>query len=631
MRNIKKILFSIVMIFFVCTVFIIPALSDSSVNMSWSKNFGGNDYDSAWQLIKTSDDGFVIVGTYEYYGSEERDAWLSKTNEDGTELWNTKIGNSVTLEDGYSVYERSNGDLVICGTTSEGEEDYSLDGFIYRTDSGGGGGFKYTFGGNDQNDYLTKIIESNDGHLVTVGNKNGNLWLLKVEPTWCNKDWERLFTDAKHGYDLHQTSDNGFIIVGIDQSNHICLIKTDDSGNEEWTKTLTSSGTQYSMALDITYDGGYIVSGWSSSSGNKDDFDVILIKTDSNGNIEWQQTFGGSKYEDVYDLIETSDRGFILACNSESYEEGQKIPLLIKTDSNGNKEWEKTFGGQSYDFISSIVQDDNGDYYVAGNTGEYTNKPYQDIWLLKFSESSSEIFYKPTITIDTPNDNQEVSGTIRISGTASDDERLSYSIIQIDTDHWFRPSGTSESWYWDLDTTELSNGMHTISAKSYDGEYYSEVKSVGIIVQNEVVTVENEIPTIGFIYPNADGYPVNPNSKLYIKGEADDPENNIEKIELKFDNDEWFEVTNISKKSATTYSFYLNYDIPNVSTGTHSLKARCYDGSAFSNISTRLINVKLKTSTEESSPSSSTPGFEILLVLLAIIVSILYLRKENKK
>jgi len=594
--------------------------ADSTFNLDWSTSFGGSDYDSAYQVIETSDGGYVIIGTYEYYGSEERDAWIIKTNENSLELWERKIGEPGFYEDGYSIAEASDGDLIICGITTEGDESYDLDGFLFKTDSGGGSGLKYTFGQSAVQDYFNKVIESNDGHFVVVGSTNGKLWLVNVEPTWCNIDWEKSFNTVNHGYDIQQTADNGYIILGINSENQICLIKTNSNGEEQWMKTLTDEGTHYTISLDVTSDGGYIVSGWVTTTDTSG-YDALLIKTDDVGQIEWTKTYGGSDYEDCYDVIQTDDGGYLLACNSKSYVDSYKIPLLIKTDSNGVKEWEKTFGGQPYDSLTSLIESSDNDYILTGQTGDI-EIPYADVWLLKFTGDSLPIENESVPTIDNLVDNQEINGTIKIRGTASLDE-LEYTVIQIDEGHWLHVGGR-DSWSYTLNTTELSNGLHSFSVKSYfEGGVFSSIVTVSFLVNNEIDSNLAKL-TLEFLMPTEEGMTVF--DSTYISGKAYNTEYRILEVELMYDNEPWHKVED-TKRFGNMTTFNDHWNMRDLDLGKHTIYARCTNGDVFSDVYS--INVTLKERTSGNIDSTSTPGFEMIFLITCIFLIVVNKRKNH--
>jgi hypothetical protein len=110
-----------------------------------------------------------------------------------------------------------------------------------------------------------------------------------------------------------------------------------------------------------------------------------LIKTDGTGNMQWNKTYGGTGMDHFYSLVETSDGGYALGGYTNSFGAGSTDFWLIKTDANGNMEWNQTYGGAEYDLVSSLVETVDGGYALAGYTTSYGAGPW-NFWLVKTDE-----------------------------------------------------------------------------------------------------------------------------------------------------------------------------------------------------------------------------------------------------
>jgi hypothetical protein len=171
---------------------------------------------------------------------------------------------------------------------------------------------------------------------------------------------------------------------------------------ETWERTYGGSGTDQGRSVQQTNDGGYVIAGWTNSVG-AGDYDVYLIKTDGAGNQIWEKTFGGVGSDRGHKVKQTSDLGYIILAETESFGNGKVDSpdiWLIKTDSFGNKQWDKTFGGNYDDYGSGIEQTADGGYILAGSTRLNESSPRQAyvvrtqpngnlIWEKRFEESTA--------------------------------------------------------------------------------------------------------------------------------------------------------------------------------------------------------------------------------------------------
>jgi hypothetical protein len=187
---------------------------------------------------------------------------------------------------------------------------------------------------------------------------------------------------------LQETDDGGYILVGNSASrgegSDLFLIRTDSMGNSTWTRTWGGSGEDAGYFVQKTRDGGFIVTGSTKSYSMGEEL-LWLLKTDSNGNLSWEKTFGGfvsSAGDGGWSVNETLDGGYIVTGYTQSQGNGRKDLWLLKTDGQGNKIWDRTFGGRDDDVGMSVLQSRDGGYIVAGRTASFT-KGGDDIWLLK--------------------------------------------------------------------------------------------------------------------------------------------------------------------------------------------------------------------------------------------------------
>jgi hypothetical protein len=147
-------------------------------------------------------------------------------------------------------------------------------------------------------------------------------------------------TNNEWAYSVQQTSDGGYIVAGYTRSfgaggADFFVVKTDSNGNIIWAKTYGGTGDDTAWSVQQTSDGGYIVAGHTRSFG-VGNLDVFLIKTDANGDVQWAKTYGGAGDDRAFSVQQTSDGGYIVAGRTSSFGAGGDDAFLVKTDANGN-------------------------------------------------------------------------------------------------------------------------------------------------------------------------------------------------------------------------------------------------------------------------------------------------------
>jgi hypothetical protein len=252
--------------------------------------------------------------------------------------------------------------------------------------------FAKTYGGTDD-DVARFVQQTSDGGYIVVGETNSfgagsyDIFLLKTD-AYGNLQWAKTYGGDSYdfAYSVQQTSDSGYMVVGhigvlFGDYMDIFLIKTDAYGNVIWAKTYGGANYDYAYSVRQTSDGGYIVAGgtWSFGAGI---FDIFLIKTDENGNIQWAKTYGGTREDYGFSVQQTSDGGYIVMGHTISFGAGYDDIFLIKTDANGNVQWAKTYGGTSDDLVRFVRQTSDGGYIVVGETYSF-GAGYSDIFLIK--------------------------------------------------------------------------------------------------------------------------------------------------------------------------------------------------------------------------------------------------------
>jgi hypothetical protein len=364
--------------------------------MQWQKTYGGASSDTGESIVQTGDGGFAITGGTWSFGAGDYDVWLIKTDANGNMQWNKTYGGT-KMDYPYSMVQTGDGGFAITGATeSFGAGDWDV--WLVKTDSGGNIQWNKTYGGAKW-DCGESVFQTADGGYTIAGNTlsfgigDSAAWLIKTDSSG-NAQWNKTYEGTENDYvdAAAKTADGGYALIGGRNSSgagnfDVWLIKTDANGNMQWNKTY--GGTSYDVGYSIiqTSDGGYTIIGYTNSSG-AGDYDFYLIKTDASGNAQFNKTYGGTNRDFGSSVVQTSDGGYTIVGRTTSFGAGGFDMLLIKTDSGGNMQWNKTYGGTSWDSGDSMVRTADGGYAIAGVTESF-GAGNADMFLVKVIEASS--------------------------------------------------------------------------------------------------------------------------------------------------------------------------------------------------------------------------------------------------
>jgi hypothetical protein len=204
--------------------------------------------------------------------------------------------------------------------------------------------------------------------------------------------FQRTFGNNVHFSDVQQSSDNGFILTGIINSAdaNVLLLKLDTIGNIQWAKSFDAISNDNGYCVRQTTDGGYIICGLDNGAVGIT-VDSYLIKTDANGNLQWSKSFGGDSL-DLFSCVRQSiDGGYIAAGATNSL--GSVRSYLIKTNSTGDMQWSKTYGGNFHTEFFSVDPTSDGGYILSG-TVDSTGIQYGDVYLLKIDSGGNPLWSK---------------------------------------------------------------------------------------------------------------------------------------------------------------------------------------------------------------------------------------------
>jgi hypothetical protein len=412
--------------------------------------FGGTEEDYLFNAVVTADGGLLLAGssssgvsgnkTSPAYGNH--DYWLVKLDANWNQVWDESYGGAgeevvnllqPTPDGGYLLAGYSNSG--ISGNKTNANFSSLNDYWLVKVDADGNKLWERNFGGLSS-DLLYTIVPSGDsnyllggvsfsgisGNKTNVAGGNGDYWLVKVDGQG-NKLWDRAYggTGSDFLLSVVPSGDGGFLLGGYSGSdvsgnktnasfglNDFWVLKIDSNGNKLWEREYGGSDQDVLHWIVPTTNGGFFLAGYSLSppSGNKTSTnygaaDYWLVKIDGNGNVLWDKTYGGDGSDYLYTAVATGDGGLMLGGASASGVSGNKASIayggfdywLVRVDADGNKLWDKTFGGSGDDYIFGLTALTNGEYIVAGHSasdvsGDKTVPGFglPDYWLLRVSE-----------------------------------------------------------------------------------------------------------------------------------------------------------------------------------------------------------------------------------------------------
>jgi len=363
------------------------AAQPQAPEIEWSRTYGGSGDDECSSIQPTADGGYVLAGATNSFGAGDYDAWLLKTDADGDSLWSRTYG-GIGNDYCAAAYQTADGGYVLCGGTDSygaGSHDF----WLVRTTAGGDSLWSRTFGGAGW-DICYGMQQTADGGFVLAGWTNSiggqrDFWLVKADEDGDSL-WSRVFGGAQSDecHAIVRTLDGGYLLVGETSSfgaggQDFWAIKTNADGDSAWSRVYGGIASDACWSADQAADSGYVLAGWTWSSGPGDDF--WLVKTDSGGHSLWSRRFGGMGSDVCQSIIQTTD-GYILGGYTFSFGAGDCDAWLVKTDLNGDSVWSLTVGGDSTDDCRAVVRSSDGGYLLVGNTNSFGAGDY-DFWLVK--------------------------------------------------------------------------------------------------------------------------------------------------------------------------------------------------------------------------------------------------------
>jgi uncharacterized delta-60 repeat protein len=360
-------------------IFLFIFCASLALNAQWARTYGGIDFDRAFFIQQTSDGGYIAAGYTASGGAGLSDFWVLKLSLAGVIEWQYAYGGS---EDdvAYAVQETSDEGYIIAGCTysfGAGESDY----WILKLTSEGDVEWQFTYGGiGDDTAYA--IQETSDGGYIVAGYTHlfgaptSDTWILKLTSEG-DIEWQHIYggTGDDKAYSIQETSEGGYIVAGSTQylgaqDHDFWVLKLTSAGSFEWQRIYGGYGDDVAYYIQETSDEGYIVGGDTDSFGINES-ELWVLKLTSIGDIEWERIYGGSDNDYLNCIQETSDGGYVVTGNTYSFGAGDSDILALKLSFAGDIEWQRTYGGSEEDAAYYIQETSDEGYVAAGYTDSF--------------------------------------------------------------------------------------------------------------------------------------------------------------------------------------------------------------------------------------------------------------------
>ena len=508
----------------------------------WDKTIGGNGYEYQVKVIPTSDGGYMVAGSSSSNASGDKsenskgnlDYWIIKINDSGIKQWDKTIGGNGAdfLSD---VRQTSDGGYILAGSSQSGlsgdktEGSLSQDAWIVKLSANGSIEWDNTLGGPD-GESVQEIRQTADGGYIFISDSFSGIGGDKTEPSrgsfdiWVvklnangSKAWDRTYggSDYEMNSSISLTTDGGYIIGSMSGSGvsgdktqanfgqpDYWILKLSSSGAKEWDRTFGGDNSDFFKRIVQTPSGDYLAAGdsYSGISGNKSadkqapsSRDFWVVKVDGNGNKIWDKTYGGGQYDELTSMAITFDGGFVLGGWSLAPDPKEQFDFdyrLTKASPDGAYQWNKSLAGPRQDALFSVQPTSDRGYILGGHSysdagpdKSEDNKGDGDFWIIKLSADPLPV------TLATFSASKEGSTTLLQWKTTSEAASSEFEIQHsLDGKQWnaigsVAAAGESntDKKYQFVDTKPVSghNNLYRLKMVDIDGSFaLSSIKSL---------------------------------------------------------------------------------------------------------------------------------------------------------
>jgi hypothetical protein len=373
---------------------------------AFARTFGGVENDSAYAILEV-DGGYVVAGDTDSFDEGGGDFWIVHTNMGGYVTAEQAWGGG-GLDEARAMAPAPGGGWVVAGPTESfgvGGDGamwvvaFGSDGAVdwQRTIEGGGAAGIAPAGGGGY--FLV-------GGTMAWGEGASDVWVVKIDADGA-VSWENTYGGLQNdtSYAVAATPDDGCAVAGWTSSagegvSDVLVLKLASDGSVDWGYSYGAAEGDEARAIAATADGGYVVAGSTIKSGTSD-ADMWVLKLDSSGGVDWQNFYGGTSPDRAFAVTQTSDDGYLVGGRTESFGAGGADMWILKLDSSGEVDWQRTFGS-SYDEQARAVLESSDGFYVIAGRDAYYGASAEDMWLVKLDTDGNISSSCPGGMIDSP-------------------------------------------------------------------------------------------------------------------------------------------------------------------------------------------------------------------------------------
>jgi hypothetical protein len=329
--------------------------------------------------IQTQDGGYLIGGQTQLLDPGRNDMCLVKLDANGDTMWTKIYGDMLTWEEPNKIIELADSSLMICGTYYTNAST-AQEIFLMHTDAAGAMLWCKSYGGNSD-DYAPDFIQTSDGGFLLTGQTSSyvmqvmDLYMIKT-----NSTGDTLWTSTigggniEYGCLVAEMPGGGYLVAGqikngFTSPTDLLLVRLNTQGQVQWSSSFGISYATNPAGLVVFPDGSCVIGGSGNNPANNST-DYFLTKRDSLGEAVWSYYYGGAGIHDCFSMERCSDGGYALCGVTDNNTNTNWDGMLMKTDSTGQLLWEHKYGGGMYDYFDGLSQTaDNGFILSGAKTG----------------------------------------------------------------------------------------------------------------------------------------------------------------------------------------------------------------------------------------------------------------------